>query len=104
MRKNKDQKNSLYGHFFQPWRGEGAYLTLCFHPVDQQGKLVRAMLLRSSRTSRPNGSSRVFCEVLGLVLKFVVALAFPSQIATTLASADTTDRLTHDVAWSEDDG
>ena len=35
-----------------PWHGEGAYLTYRFQAVHQQEELVRAMLLRSSKTNR----------------------------------------------------
>ena len=62
----------------------GAYLTKRFQSVHQQEEVVGAMLLRSSRT---NGSSYILCQGLDSLLRFIVTLAFYSQIATPIVSA-----------------
>ena len=83
-----------------PWYDEGAYLTKIIQPLEQQEELIRVILLGLSRTIGP---SYILSKRLDLILKFVVALAFHSQIATLLMSPDARGRSTYNVAWSKGD-
>lgn len=63
-------------------------------------ELIVAILLRSLRTNR---YSKVLCQVLDSIPKFVVTLVFPGQTATPLVCADVRNRSSHVVSLTEGD-
>ena len=83
LKQTKTHTQSVVPRWNPPWCGEGAYLTKRFFPVHQQGELIGATQLRSSRINR---SSLFWCQGLDSKYKnldkssFLIFSIFPSLV------------------------